>query len=266
MDGDTPEIISEKMYGTPNYHWILMLLNQRYDYINDFPLNGTDLSIMIDNKHGSSANLVHHFENSTGNVVNGYCYMKISKTVKGVIEIANDSSKVIGYDTAFKEQLSVGNSLYTKDSILIGVIRHITSNTELELYDKTVIPSYVGDYKCVIPIQIGDVIRNKTATGYAIGVVQEITNGRYGVLLTSSSFRASGAASILEYGDDAAGNYIETSKGVVQITSVSYPQLTKYINNSDYEYMLNEQSREIKILPKFYLDQVLNEFNALLLR
>ena len=37
-DGETPEIIAEKIYGNPEYHWIIMLANQRYDYLNDFPM------------------------------------------------------------------------------------------------------------------------------------------------------------------------------------------------------------------------------------
>ena len=38
QDGDTPEIIAATYYGSPEYHWIIMLANQRYDYIQDFPL------------------------------------------------------------------------------------------------------------------------------------------------------------------------------------------------------------------------------------
>jgi len=38
MDGDTPEIVAERVYGDPEYHWILMLANQRYDYLSDWPL------------------------------------------------------------------------------------------------------------------------------------------------------------------------------------------------------------------------------------
>lgn len=38
IDGETPEIISEKFYGTPEYHWVIMLANEKYDYRNDFPL------------------------------------------------------------------------------------------------------------------------------------------------------------------------------------------------------------------------------------
>jgi hypothetical protein len=38
IDGETPEIISEKFYGTPEYHWVVMLANEKFDYLNDFPL------------------------------------------------------------------------------------------------------------------------------------------------------------------------------------------------------------------------------------
>lgn len=43
VDGETPEIIAEKFYGTPEYHWIIMLANDKYDYISDFPLQETYL-------------------------------------------------------------------------------------------------------------------------------------------------------------------------------------------------------------------------------
>ena len=38
IDGETPEIISEKFYGTPEYHWVVMLANEKYDWTTDFPL------------------------------------------------------------------------------------------------------------------------------------------------------------------------------------------------------------------------------------
>jgi hypothetical protein len=48
MDGETPEIIAEKVYGNPKYHWVIMLANQRYDYINDFPKEETSLAKCIE--------------------------------------------------------------------------------------------------------------------------------------------------------------------------------------------------------------------------
>lgn len=56
-EGETPEIISEKIYGTPYYHWVIMLANQRYDYVNDFPLTQLELDTHIDKKYGDKK---HH--------------------------------------------------------------------------------------------------------------------------------------------------------------------------------------------------------------
>lgn len=50
-DGETPEIIAEKVYGNPEYHWIIMLANQRYDYITDFPLDYTALMAQAADKY-----------------------------------------------------------------------------------------------------------------------------------------------------------------------------------------------------------------------
>lgn len=47
VDGETPEIIAEKFYGTPHYHWIIMLANDLYDYRNDFPIPETVLQKYI---------------------------------------------------------------------------------------------------------------------------------------------------------------------------------------------------------------------------
>jgi hypothetical protein len=38
VDGETPEVISEKFYGTPEYHWVIMIANEKYDYRYDFPV------------------------------------------------------------------------------------------------------------------------------------------------------------------------------------------------------------------------------------
>lgn len=36
VDGETPEIIAEKLYGNPEYHWILLVANGKYDYLTDW--------------------------------------------------------------------------------------------------------------------------------------------------------------------------------------------------------------------------------------
>jgi len=70
QEGDTPEIIAEKFYGNAQYHWIVMLVNDRYDYIGDFPMTYPQLVKYAEDKYGVD-NLydVHHYENANGFIV-----------------------------------------------------------------------------------------------------------------------------------------------------------------------------------------------------
>jgi hypothetical protein len=62
-EGETPEIIAERIYGNPEYHWIIMLANQRYDHLNDFPLTSAELYEYVVDKYGvDNINNVHHYE------------------------------------------------------------------------------------------------------------------------------------------------------------------------------------------------------------
>ena len=61
-EGETPEMISEKIYGTPYYHWVIMLVNQRYDYVNDFPLTQLELDAYITKKYGDKKYHVHNYK------------------------------------------------------------------------------------------------------------------------------------------------------------------------------------------------------------
>jgi hypothetical protein len=72
IDGETPEIIAEKVYGNPNYHWIVMLANQTYNWIEDYPLTDLELDEYIVSKYGSIQNAektIKYYLNLDGEVV-----------------------------------------------------------------------------------------------------------------------------------------------------------------------------------------------------
>jgi hypothetical protein len=70
VDGETPEIIAEMIYGNAEYHWIIMLANDRYDYLTDFPLPEQQLVRHIETVYGATANNVKHYVNADGFIVN----------------------------------------------------------------------------------------------------------------------------------------------------------------------------------------------------
>jgi hypothetical protein len=69
IDGETPSIIAEKFYGDPGLHWVVMLANDRYDYLKDFPLPYDTLNQFIKDKYGDNVYGVHHYEDENGNWV-----------------------------------------------------------------------------------------------------------------------------------------------------------------------------------------------------
>lgn len=87
VDGETPEIISEKFYKTPYYHWLIMIVNQRFDYIADFPLAQYQLEKYITQKYGvGKENLIHHWQTSQGYIVD--------QTVSGATSVSNRDYEV----------------------------------------------------------------------------------------------------------------------------------------------------------------------------
>jgi hypothetical protein len=68
QEGETPEIIADKVYGSSEYHWIIMLCNQRYDYLSDFPMTERALKDYVFEKY-EDPYAIHHYVNDQGFVV-----------------------------------------------------------------------------------------------------------------------------------------------------------------------------------------------------
>jgi len=94
-DGETPEIIAEKIYGNPEYHWIVMLANELYDYRKDFPLTQLQLEKYVDDKYGVNADAIHHYVDENGFVVNSDTTGAVSISNRQYEDIANESKRRI---------------------------------------------------------------------------------------------------------------------------------------------------------------------------
>lgn len=75
-ENETIEMVSLKLYGTQFYHWILMILNERFDYVEDFPRNEIELLEYVNTKYPEGPYGQHmicgkipHYEDKDGVVV-----------------------------------------------------------------------------------------------------------------------------------------------------------------------------------------------------
>lgn len=79
-DGEPPHVVAERIYDNPYYHWIVMLMNDRYDYKTDWPLSQNDLDKFITSKYGDQKYAIHHYQ------LNGFV---VDSTTVGASSVSN---------------------------------------------------------------------------------------------------------------------------------------------------------------------------------
>jgi hypothetical protein len=63
-DGETPEMIAAREYGSPTYHWVINILNNITDPLLDWPKDYANLVAYINETYGSiasAASSIHHY-------------------------------------------------------------------------------------------------------------------------------------------------------------------------------------------------------------
>lgn len=99
---ETPEIISERLYGNPLFHWVLMLVNEKYDYLEDWPMPEWKLEEYITKKYGAgNENDTHiiygreHYISPTGRIVDSTYPQSVRVTNDEYERALNDSKRRI---------------------------------------------------------------------------------------------------------------------------------------------------------------------------
>ena len=95
VEGETPEIVAEKIYGNAQYHWIIMLSNDRYDYLGDWPLTYNALEQFVEDKYGAEADSVHHYVDYNGFIVSSDVPGAASVSNRQYEETLNESKRTI---------------------------------------------------------------------------------------------------------------------------------------------------------------------------
>jgi hypothetical protein len=102
QDGDTPEMIANKYYGSPEKHWIVLLFNDIIDTQYDWPLDQRTVITYINNKY--SANGAANTTPQTGIV---WSQANIKSYYKTVTRVTNNPNR----DT-IKEKIEIDSSAY----------------------------------------------------------------------------------------------------------------------------------------------------------
>ena len=94
-DGETPEMIAEKLYGNALYHWVVLLANNIVDPVYDWPMSQENLILTIHALYDTPTmdglvyayQTVDHYEDSHGNVIDKTTYESLPVSMRRVVMI-----------------------------------------------------------------------------------------------------------------------------------------------------------------------------------
>lgn len=67
-DGETPEMLSDRIYDSPDYAFVILMVNDIHNVFEDWPLPYHVVVKNAESKYGD-VNQIHHYESLSGNIV-----------------------------------------------------------------------------------------------------------------------------------------------------------------------------------------------------
>lgn len=93
QDGETPEIIADKLYNEAAFHWVILLCNDIIDPVYDWVMTQDSLYRHVVETYGEDhINDTHHYEDGNGNWV-GYDYPNAARITNMEYEESVNESK-----------------------------------------------------------------------------------------------------------------------------------------------------------------------------
>lgn len=264
IDGETPEIIADKIYGSAEYHWIILLCNQRYDYIEDFPLSSQALVEYVKEKYNDPDG-VHHFEDNNGLLRNGFSH-------SGTYRIQS---------TSISESTRIFDSPVTTTPSSPKLIETVNIEEDLSV-TKNNVPIYYSNSlnQPFVQPQHTQLTRMERRVTTLTNKIEITTN-------TPHNFNPLFFNDTLMFLRESSESFVEQMKVVLipsptqliveqQINSKSLNLLSSgrcvirefpknnVVTNFMYEEQLNEKKRRIKLISPQLLGRILSEFKDLI--
>ena len=124
-EGETPEMIAHKLYGDPELHWIVLLVNEITDRYHQWPMSGMQFLDYINDKY-SNPDGIHHYETA-----------QTSGDTKIKIEVENDVD-----EDAYTGLTPITNREYEENEQ--------DKRRQIRLVDPSFVEQFVDEFKKLI--------------------------------------------------------------------------------------------------------------------
>ena len=62
LEGETPQSVAVTFYGSPSYHWVVLIFNEIHNQYFDWPLDQLSMDKLCTEKYGDSVFMTKHYE------------------------------------------------------------------------------------------------------------------------------------------------------------------------------------------------------------
>lgn len=134
-EGETPEIIADKLYGSVERYWIVLLFNKLMNPYYDFPVTIDQLNDLFQSKYGYDATTAqtthHHYERRIKRTVqvNGAEYSSNTETVEISGQEANTTTGLAETNPYLPGTPDTTNTYQTDTDVIDGSTTVITEYT-----------------------------------------------------------------------------------------------------------------------------------------
>jgi len=245
-DADTPETISDRMYGSSNYHWVVMMFNNKFDVFFEWPLS------------------IRKFEKYMAKKYDGITLFFGEGVSGGFLPndtlVKSDGTGITGWGGLVKDYDPILNKL-----TLTGV------DSKYEFSVNDTVKAYNATGGVELDKNVGEATVKRIVTDSKLALHHFENSGSS----TDGYGDVGGGYSTSKVWLDPLSKYTgteQTSMGSGGITfahtllyNYTYNSSSNYVKtNYDYESQLNEDKRKISLLNPAYLPQVIREFKSLI--
>jgi hypothetical protein len=94
IDGETPEMVADRVYGDPFLHWVILLTNEIVDPRYDWCLSQNNLVSMCESKYTNMYG-IHHYEDQDGYIVDSNFPGAVSISNYDYEDLLNEQKRTI---------------------------------------------------------------------------------------------------------------------------------------------------------------------------
>lgn len=249
QEGDTPEILAHKYYGSPETYWLILYANDIYDPQYDWPLDRRSFDNYIEGKYGSTANAhaqIHHYEKIVGRQVENteefffdkyeVDYTPVTITI---VDVATYTGALDAGDIVYQSaDLTYENASFT------GEIVNFSGSNNVMFLANTV-GNYLVDLPTYNYTKAGSPASNVAPLGFTS------TDIIYPDPDVPHDFYVNLPATPL------STDYTLDGKTITEVIG------RRAVSCYDYENERNESKRNIKLIHKQYLGPIMTEFGKI---